>query len=227
MLDSFNIYKISASNHSAAITDKGELYLWGPFSFGESVFPQKMIIKNRIETVSLGNKFGICIDSAGSLYGWGSNGNGELALGDYEARANINQIITLQNKVIKDFSCGGNFVIALGNTLNKKIEENNSNFNEINQKIGINEQKVNKLEMNFHSSEQAIKNNSSVDYFDAKKVKSQHIKGNHSIGDFREDSILNFKSKNASNAVKYLTNEEIKNRQKASLYESPNRLTDK
>ena len=171
----------------------------------------------------MGDKFGICIDSAGSLYGWGSNGNGELALGDYEPRANINQIVTLQNKIIKDFSCGGNFVIALGNTLNKKIEENNAINEENREKMN----NFNKLSLNFHGSEQAQKNNSSMDYFDAKKVKSQHIKGNHSIGDFREDSLLNFKSKNANNAVKYLTNEEIKNRQKASLYESPNRLTDK
>jgi len=219
MLDSFQIEKISASNHSAALTDKGELYLWGPFSFGESVFPQKIIIKNRIKNVSLGSKFGICIDSVGSLYGWGDNENGELGLGDYDQRNNINQIITLQNKTIKDFSCGGNFVIALGNTINKKIEEPNEN-NTTKTRLHLNLPLVN---------EAFPKNNNNANSYNGgdyeRKAKSHHIKANNSIGDFREDTLLNFKNKN--NQVKYLTNEEIKNRQKASLYESPNRITDR
>ena len=215
MLDSFHIERISASNHSCALTDKGDLYLWGPFTFGESIFPQKIIIKNKIQNVSLGNKFGICIDSAGYLYGWGNNNNGELGLGDYDPRNNINQIVTLQNKIIKDFSCGGNFIIALGNTVNKKIDEVLPEMNKPNKAI------------NFQVTEGHQKNNSGVDYFESKKAKSQHNRSNHSLNDFREDAILNtFKNKNSNN-IKYLTNEEIKTRQKASIYESPNRVTDK
>ena len=221
MLDSFQIEKIAASNHSAAITDKGDLYLWGPFTFGESVFPQKIIIKNKIKNIALGTQFGVCIDSSGSLYGWGNNQNGELGLGDYEPRSNINQIITLQNKTIKDFSCGGNFVIALGNTINKKTEEANT--------AEANNNSKSKFNLNLPMiNDQLYPRNQNANSYNGgdfeRKAKSHHVKANNSIGDFREDAILNFKKQNQ---VKYLTNEEIKNRQKASLYESPNRITDR
>lgn len=216
MFDNFIIQKISASDHSSAITDKGELYLWGHFGFGESLFPQKIIIKNKIQNVALGNGFGLCFDSNGILYGWGNNNSGELGLGDYEHRTNINQIVTLQNKVIKDFSCGGNFVIALGNTLNKKLEENN--INETTTRPA-------KLPMNLNINE---KNNNSLDFFEgSRKVKSHHTRNNNSMGDFREENTLNFKKNIPNISIKYLTNEEIKNRQKASVYDSPNRMTDK
>lgn len=208
ILENIQVKKIAASNFSAAITERDELYLWGSFGLGESVFPQKIAIKNKISNVSLGNKYGVFSDSLGILYGWGSNSNGELAQGDYDSRMNISQIITLQNKKINDFSCGGNFVIALGNTINKRPEENIANSRD-------------------HLEQ---KNNNSLDYFEMRKAKSQHSKNNsqhtRSLSEFKEDAFLNFK-KNPQSTIRYLTNEEIKNRQKASIYESPNRITDR
>lgn len=207
ILENIQVKKIAASNFSAAITEKDELYLWGSFSLGESVFPQKIALKSKINNVSLGTKYGFCSDSLGILYGWGNNSNGELAQGDYDSRMNLSQIIALQHKKIQDFSCGGNFVIALGNTINKKPEENIVNSRD-------------------HLEQ---KNNNSLDNFEIRKAKSQHSKTNQhnrSLSEYKEDAFLNFK-KNPQSTIRYLTNEEIKNRQKASLYESPNRITDR
>lgn len=231
MLDSFQITSLAASNHSAAITDKGELYLWGPFSFGESVFPQKIIIKNRIRAVSLGTRFGVCMDSAGALYGWGDNESGALGLGDYESRGNVSQIVALQGKTIRDFSCGGNFVIALGNTLSRKAEEPNENVPPGKSRMHLNLPQLNESTMRSGGGQLSSQNafgygTGDVNNNNERKAKSHHAKANNSVGDFREDALLNYK-KSSQSQVKYLSNEEIKNRQKASVYESPNRLTDK
>lgn len=230
MLENLRIKSIAASDFSAAVTEKGELYLWGSFGFSESIFPQKINLKNKIVHASIGSQFGICLDSTGALFGWGNNPNGELAQGDFEPKDNLNQIFALNNKTIKEFSCGGNFVIALGNTVNKKLEDGNNQINLNSQTINTNANGNPFIKEN-NSKSSFERNNNSVDFLEIRKAKSQHMKPNHqhnrSLEDPRvEDPYFHFK-KNSQNSIRYLTNEEIKNRQKATIYESPNRITDK
>lgn len=118
------IQKIASGSHSCAISENGQLYLWGTGAFGEFLFPQKITgFKAPLIDISVGSGFGLAIDSAGNAYSWGSNKNGELGLGDYEPRFVPTQISALQGKKVTAISCGNNFVMGLGITIYHKSED--------------------------------------------------------------------------------------------------------
>jgi len=121
------IKKVAAGQHSAAVSEKGELYVWGTGSFGEFLQPQKMTgIKNPVVDISVGGGFGCAIDIGGSLFSWGSNKFGELGLGDYDTRLVPTLVSSLQGKRTTAVSCGGNFAMALGITIIHKPDEGSS-----------------------------------------------------------------------------------------------------
>lgn len=65
-LENYCIKKIAAGQHSAAVTDQGELMLFGTCLFGEFLFPQKIHnLRIRVADVDIGNQFGHCIDESG------------------------------------------------------------------------------------------------------------------------------------------------------------------
>jgi alpha-tubulin suppressor-like RCC1 family protein len=64
--------------------------------------------------------FGIILDESGSLWSWGSNSSGELALGDINPRSYPTEISNSKNFGIKDFSCGSYHVVAIGNSFQPK-----------------------------------------------------------------------------------------------------------
>ncbi len=76
-----------SSNHSAAITKDGSLYMWGDNSSGQlgngttedSNIPVK--IMDNVVSVSLGIDHSAAITSDGSLYMWGDNFSGQLGNG--------------------------------------------------------------------------------------------------------------------------------------------------
>ena len=92
-----SLRKIACGSHSAAISDQGDLYIWGTGTFGEYLQPQKVReIKAQIADVSIGGSgFGAAVDIKGIAYSWGSNKYGELGLGDYETRFVPTQIGSL------------------------------------------------------------------------------------------------------------------------------------
>jgi X-linked retinitis pigmentosa GTPase regulator len=67
-----------------------------------------------IVEVSIGGCFGAALDRDGMVWTWGSNSNGELGTGDYEARAHPHPVSQLKNKPVVKIACGGAFAIALG-----------------------------------------------------------------------------------------------------------------
>ena len=77
----------AGSNHSAAVTKDGDLYMWGSNGGGRlgngnrtnSYTPIK-IMKN-VATVSLGGIHSAAVTKDGSLYMWGYNGSGQLGNG--------------------------------------------------------------------------------------------------------------------------------------------------
>ena len=82
-----SIKKIAAGQHSAALSESGELYIWGTGSFGEYLHPHKITgIKNPVVDTAIGNVFGAATDIGGNVYTWGNNKNGELGHGDSEPR---------------------------------------------------------------------------------------------------------------------------------------------
>lgn len=52
------IVKIASNHHSAAISNKGELFFWGTGVFGTYYVP-RMIIDSEIVDVSIGGTFGV------------------------------------------------------------------------------------------------------------------------------------------------------------------------
>lgn len=114
-LDSVPIAKVACGHHSGAVSEQGELYLWGTGTFGELLTPQ--LVSNaaaKFVDVSVGGSFGAAVDSENCLWTWGSNTNGELGLGDYDQRLTPNLLVTLQSKRVRTVACGGSFCLALG-----------------------------------------------------------------------------------------------------------------
>ena len=121
-LDMTNITKISAGYHSAAISLKGELYIWGNCALGDFWTPQKACknIDCPVVDIKMGDGFTIVIDMKGSVWGFGKNSSGELGNGDFESRNIATRLSSLKNKKVYSICCGKNFALALGECIEKK-----------------------------------------------------------------------------------------------------------
>lgn len=109
------MFKIAAGYHSAAISVKGELYIWGESALGSFMTPRKISLNTGAEIVSvqMGDSFTAFLDRKGHLWSYGNNHSGELGQGDLEGRNSIVQIADLGSVKIKAFSCGKNFGVGL------------------------------------------------------------------------------------------------------------------
>jgi hypothetical protein len=107
-----SVCKLVCSSHSSALTQSGDLYVWGTGMFGEFVSPTR--IAGRCKDVAVGGNFTLILDDRENLHTWGSNLNGELGLGDFEARNSPTHVQSLQGKHVSRIACGSNFVLALG-----------------------------------------------------------------------------------------------------------------
>ncbi|OMJ68501.1 hypothetical protein SteCoe_34024 [Stentor coeruleus] len=118
-LDGIFISKIACGYHTAAICDKGYLYVWGSGTFGEHLSPFKLHFNSRVKDVSVGSTFTVAVLQDMSVHSWGNNTNGELGLADYESRNIPTSITGIYGKKITQVSCGGSFCVALGNDVKK------------------------------------------------------------------------------------------------------------
>ena len=120
-LEAQKITKISCWNHSACLTARGELYIWGTGVFGEYLNPVRFSKGGIVfKELSVGNFFGAAIENNGRLWVWGSNTGGELGLGDYDSRVKPVLNEHLKSKKGWKLSCGGNFVIVLGEIIKRR-----------------------------------------------------------------------------------------------------------
>ena len=86
----------AGGSHSAAVSVQGELYIWGTGSYGEFVLPNRVkTIKGKTTQVSLGATFGAALNDRGVAYTWGENKDGELGVGDYNARMTPFPVVSL------------------------------------------------------------------------------------------------------------------------------------
>lgn len=108
------IKKVSAGNHTAAISMKNELFFWGTGVFGEILTPQRINEPAGVKDVAIGGTFGIALDIEDKIWTWGANTSGELGTGNFESKASPYQLHKLQNKGITKVICGKSFAIALG-----------------------------------------------------------------------------------------------------------------
>jgi X-linked retinitis pigmentosa GTPase regulator len=72
---------VSCGNHSAAISEEKELYIWGTGPFGQYFSPMK-VINQKVKRVWTGTTFGLAEGISGELYSWGSNVSGQLGHGN-------------------------------------------------------------------------------------------------------------------------------------------------
>ena len=76
-LEPFNINKVAAGCHSAAVTDNGDLYIWGKGTFGEYSRPTRVAgLRVAIKDVEVGSYAAGAIDYDGNVWTWGSNAKG-------------------------------------------------------------------------------------------------------------------------------------------------------
>mmetsp|Transcript_34143 Transcript_34143/g.59619 ORF Transcript_34143/g.59619 Transcript_34143/m.59619 type:complete len:940 (-) Transcript_34143:107-2926(-) len=117
-LEGIPIEKVVCGHHSAALSERGDLYIWGTGVFGEFLTPMRITsISAPVKDIDTGGCFGAAVDIYGVVWTWGSNTSGELGVGDFEPRVNPFPIRTLQGKKVKLVACGGNFAIALGSDI--------------------------------------------------------------------------------------------------------------
>jgi X-linked retinitis pigmentosa GTPase regulator len=111
------IVQVDCCHFSAAVNDRGALFVWGTGVFGEFLTPKCVTnIPAAVKEVRVGSCFAAALDAQGKLWTWGSNSSGELGLGDYEPRANPTFVELLSSTRISTFDCGSAFVLALGSS---------------------------------------------------------------------------------------------------------------
>ncbi|KAL4481897.1 hypothetical protein ABPG74_007986 [Tetrahymena malaccensis] len=116
---------------SIALTDDGQLYVWGTAFFGYYDEPQ-LIQADSIywKGFSQGNNFICLTDDQGRAYSWGQNINGELGLGlhpSHQQQAYPQEIqINMEDKYVKKIECGQHFSFAI---LSNKQNIVNNTFN--------------------------------------------------------------------------------------------------
>ena len=122
------IAMVSCWNYSAAVSTKGELYLWGTGAFGTSLLPQEFPLQKnkegatggRVIEVSVGGTFSGAIDEDENVYVWGANVKGELGTSDYEPRTRPFLVPVLKGNSMRQLAIGGGFAVALGRTIPAK-----------------------------------------------------------------------------------------------------------
>jgi len=116
------VVKIACGHHSAALTETGELFVWGTGVFGEFLYPHQFEMPLRVIDLGVGGSFGCALDELKDVYVWGANSNGELGVGDYKPRRKPFIVENLSAKNIKTLGCGGSSCFALGNDIEHKPE---------------------------------------------------------------------------------------------------------
>ena len=149
--------KISCGSHSAAISEENKLYIWGTGLFGEWLSPKLITEINKPRDVNIAGSSGYAIDKEGNVWSWGSNGSGELGVGDFDQRTCINSIGILKNRSIKQICSGGNSVFAIAKDIESKRKSRKNNKENIPVKENLHKNEIEKLKGLVESKENKIK----------------------------------------------------------------------
>jgi len=120
-----NVVAVSlGSEHSAALTADGSVYIWGRNNFGTlgldgvsvQLTPVKLPGLSNVVAIAMGAMNSAAITSDGSLYMWGSNRDGQLGNGDYDDVSN--------NKPEKVPGISNVVAVALGTNVSMAVTSN-------------------------------------------------------------------------------------------------------
>lgn len=115
------VVKVDWNGYWAAVTDEGQLYVWGKSVMGDFDRPERIKwIPKRVVDVSIGTDVGGWIDSSGMIWVWGKNENGELGVGDCKEKNTPYPVMALKTKKVTSLSWGGSFYVAIGSTITLK-----------------------------------------------------------------------------------------------------------
>lgn len=107
------VVKVAAGSHSAALTETGDMFVWGTGPFGTFLTPTKLNPPSlELSDIALGTHFGIAEDIEGNLWTWGSNTSGQLGLGDFKPRPKLTRSL-LQLTTVQLLRIGGASVLAV------------------------------------------------------------------------------------------------------------------
>uniref|UniRef100_A0A1I7XCX1 BTB domain-containing protein n=1 Tax=Heterorhabditis bacteriophora TaxID=37862 RepID=A0A1I7XCX1_HETBA len=123
-------------HHSAAITDRGEVFTWGLNSSGQlgigSVVnqdsPRLVFLHNRfLRSVACGHNSTMVLTESGDVYGWGYNGNGQIGTGNLSNQHSPFFLESLaKTAVITQIVCGYAHSLALSDEGNLYVWGSNS-----------------------------------------------------------------------------------------------------
>lgn len=118
------ITKISSGLlHTSILTETGDVYSFGFNNRGmlgvgdeeeyTSAVKVEALDDVHITDIEAGNGYGFAISDTGALYGWGSNTNGQLGLGDRESRLEPTVIEALEGQPVTSISAGISHTLVL------------------------------------------------------------------------------------------------------------------
>ena len=103
-------------NHSSALLNNGDLYMWGRNTYGEltdacadTEAHLPTMVMSGVKDVQLGFDFSAALKEDGSLYTWGNNIYGQLGSGSYVSSSVPFKVRT----GVKEFSAGDNSMASL------------------------------------------------------------------------------------------------------------------
>ncbi|XP_055059315.2 probable E3 ubiquitin-protein ligase HERC4 [Misgurnus anguillicaudatus] len=111
--------------HSMALTQNGQLFVWGKNSHGQlglkelpesgSEIPQHIECLDGVPVsqISAGGDHSFVLSLSGVVFGWGKNSSGQLGLGDTEDRHVPTVVNSLNGKKTQLISCGGEHTATL------------------------------------------------------------------------------------------------------------------
>lgn len=113
----------AGAEHTAAVTEDGELYGWGWGRYGnlglgdrnDRLIPQKVLDVNgqRMVLVACGWRHTITVSSSGSIYTYGWSKYGQLGHGDFEDHLIPHQVEALKDSCMSQISGGWRHTMAL------------------------------------------------------------------------------------------------------------------
>lgn len=116
-------------SHSAVITKKGEVYVWGRhlLDYSDCIsLPTKVnSIKTVITEISCGSSHTAFVDINGCLFVFGSNGGYRLGVGDAVDRSNPVRVLNLTSERVKKVSCGSVSTLV-STTIIHEVKRNDS-----------------------------------------------------------------------------------------------------
>lgn len=109
--------------HSTFLTETGDVYAFGfnnrgPLGLGDEESRTEAVEVTALENTNIkaianGNSFSFAIEETGKLYGWGSNSNGQLGLGDLDERLEPVLIDFFADKPVVTVAPGNSHTLVL------------------------------------------------------------------------------------------------------------------